>query len=366
MEDSLLNSRILLVDDDLATLTLLQAMLAKHGYRNVVAIEDPRNVIDEYRRERTDLILLDLEMPHMDGFEVIRQLGLLHDPILPPVVVMTAQPQHDLRIEALNGGARDYITKPFNMDELRARVRNMLEIQQAHKAVYAQKEMLDGQVRETTSELLRTRLQIVQRLARAAEYRDNETGRHILRVSHTAVRMAEELGGDREYLRMMLHASPLHDVGKIGVPDAILLKPGALTANEWNVMRRHTTMGAEILDGDDSDLLILAREIALTHHERWDGSGYPQGLVGESIPVSGRIVSVVDVFDALTSKRPYKKAWSFDRAAQLVRDSAGTQFDPDIVNVFDRLLPEIVSINRRFSDNGHAGGSTEPSPVEEL
>ena len=366
MEDSLPDSRILIVDDDPATLKLLQAMLAKHGFKNVVATQDPRKAIGEYRKERTDLILLDLDMPYMDGFEVMRQLSMLHDPILPPIVVMTSHSEQDLRLEALNGGARDYITKPLNTDELRARVRNMLEMQQAHKAVYAQKEMLDTQVRERTSELLRTRLQIVQRLARAAEYRDNETGQHILRVGYSAVRMSEDLGWDEEGRRMMLHASPLHDVGKIGVPDAILLKPGTLTADEWYSMKRHTTIGGEILDGDDSRLLTLAREIAMTHHERWDGSGYPDGLVGEAIPISGRIVSVVDVFDALTSERPYKKAWSIETAAQLVRDSAGTQFDPDIVDAFDRLLPEIVSIGRRFSDTGADSGAAELGAVDEV
>lgn len=366
MDNSLHQSRILIVDDDVANLKLLEAMLTQYGYTNLVAIQDPRDVITEYRKERTDLILFDLNMPHMDGFEVMRQLRMLNDPILPPIVVLTAQPGKDALVRALNGGARDYVTKPFDFEELRARVRNMLEIQRAHKLVYAEKETLDNMVREKTSELLRTRLQIVQRLARAAEYRDNDTGRHVMRVSHTAVRMAEELGWNTDELEMLLHATPMHDVGKIGVPDSILLKPGKLSEDEWQTMKTHTTMGGQILDGDDSALLTLAREIAMTHHEKWDGSGYPRGLAGESIPVSGRIISVADVFDALTSARPYKRKWSTDTAAQFIRDSAGTHFDPSIVEIFERILPAILSIHHRFSDADDGHGSAEPKPVEYL
>ena len=365
MDESPLNSRILLVDDDRANLTLLKAMLAKYGYTNTVAIQDPRYVITEYRKARIDLILLDLNMPHMDGFQVMEQLNMLEDPLQPPIVVLTAQSGRDFLLQALNGGARDYITKPFDSDELHARVRNMLELQQAHKEVYAQKETLDSKVREKTSELLRTRLQIVQRLARAAEYRDNDTGRHILRVSHSAVRMAQELGWDRDNREMLFHAAPLHDVGKIGVPDSILLKQGKLTDGEWEVMKTHTIIGAEILEGDNSQLLHLAHEIALTHHERWDGSGYPHGLAGDSIPVSGRIISVVDVFDALTSERPYKQAWSTDDAADLIRSNKGVQFDPEIVEIFEHLLPAMVSINRRFSENDDLEAA-EAYPVEDV
>ena len=366
MNHSIQNSKILLVDDDRTNLNLLETILAKYGYENVAAIQDPRDVVTEYRNGRIDLILLDLNMPNMNGFEVMQQLNELDDPLLPPVVVLTAQTDHDVLLQALGAGARDYITKPFEMEELRARVRNMLEMQNAHKSLYAQKETLDGMVREKTSELLRTRLLIVQRLARAAEYRDNDTGRHILRVSHSAVRLAEELKWSTEHLEMLLHASPLHDVGKIGVPDSILLKPAKLDETEWDVMKTHTTMGAEILGGDASTLLALAREIALTHHEKWDGSGYPAGLERASIPLSGRITSVVDVFDALTSERPYKRAWNTDDAAQLIRDGAGSQFDPEIVSIFDHILPDIIEIHKRFSDNGAGEASSEPKPVEYL
>ncbi|MFP4244973.1 MAG: HD-GYP domain-containing protein, partial [Ectothiorhodospira sp.] len=206
----------------------------------------------------------------------------------------------------------------------------------------------------------RTRLHVVQRLGRAAEYRDNETGCHILRMSHIAVLLARHLGWSRDTCDRLLHASPMHDVGKIGIPDRILLKPGPLTPEEWAIMKTHTTIGVDILSGDDSDLLDLAREIALTHHERWDGSGYPNGLAGEDIPMAGRICALADVFDALTSWRPYKAAWKVEDALDLIKDGAGSHFDPRLTELFFSLVPEILAIRDRFPESGVEAACPDP------
>jgi putative two-component system response regulator len=289
-------------------------------------------------------------MPQLDGFGVLEQLKALNDPLLPPIVILTAQHSQDFLLRALNAGARDFITKPFDRNELLARVRNMLDAQLAHRLVYEQKDVLDEMVQIRTDELRRTRLQVVQRLGRAAEYRDNETGNHILRMSHISALLAKSIGWNEADCELMLHASPMHDIGKIGIPDHILLKPGSFEPEEWEIMKNHAIIGANILEGDDSDLMKCAAEIALTHHEKWDGSGYPQGLAGEAIPLSGRIAALADVFDALTSVRPYKKAWTVDAAVELIKKNRGTHFDPDLVDMFLKLLPEILQIRERFSE----------------
>ncbi|HUW41611.1 MAG TPA: HD domain-containing phosphohydrolase [Rectinemataceae bacterium] len=343
-------SRIMLVDDEPANLKVLGKMLEMQGYSNVVSVQDPRTVVELYRRERTDLVLLDLNMPHMSGFDVMARLRELEERTPAPIIVLTAQTGKEFLVRAFEGGARDYVTKPFDVHELLARVRTMLEAHLAHRLAYAQKEILEGMVRERTAELMRTRLQVVQRLGRASEYRDNETGKHIIRVSQTAALIAKRIGWGEADCEMLLHATPMHDVGKIGIPDRILLKPGKLEPDEWEIMKTHTTIGAHILEGDDSDLLLLAREIALTHHEKWEGSGYPNALSGEAIPVSGRLVALADVFDALTSERPYKKTWSVDAATDLIRENRGKHFDPRLVDVFLELLPEITEIRDSLSD----------------
>lgn len=344
------SARILIVDDEPVNLKLLDKMLSAQGYGNLVLIQDPREVMDVYMQQCTDLILLDINMPYLDGFGVLEQLKSLDDPLLPPVVVLTAQHGQDFLLRALNAGARDFITKPFDRNELLARVRNMLDAQLAHRLVYDQKDMLDEMVQVRTDELRRTRLQVVQRLGRAAEYRDNETGNHILRMSHISALLAKSIGWSKADCELMLHASPMHDIGKIGIPDHILLKPGKFEPEEWEIMKTHAIIGANILEGDDSDLMRCAGEIALTHHEKWDGSGYPYGLSGEAIPLSGRIAALADVFDALTSERSYKKAWTVEAAIELIKENCGTHFDPELVVVFLEQLPEILKIRSRFSE----------------
>ncbi|MEK6662458.1 MAG: HD domain-containing phosphohydrolase [Pseudomonadota bacterium] len=344
------SARILIVDDEPANLKLLEKMLNRQGYDNLTLIEDPREVLQAYEHDMPDIILLDLNMPHLDGFAVLELLKEKSGMALPPVLVLTAQQGHEHRLRALENGARDYLTKPFDRAELLARVRNLIEAQLFKKYMRDQNEVLEQMVRERTRKLRSTRLQIVRRLGRAAEFRDNETGFHILRMSHTSELLARALGWDEDRCELLLHASPMHDVGKIGIPDRILLKPGKLDPEEWEIMKSHVTIGAHILDGDDSTLLTLAREIALSHHEKWDGSGYPYGLSGEAIPLSGRIVALADVFDALTSERPYKRAWPVEATLEYLHEQSGKHFDPVLVGHFMQLLPQVLAIRTRFAE----------------
>jgi putative two-component system response regulator len=348
--EALRQERIFIVDDEPTNLKLLDRMLRGQGYQGLVLVDDPRDVLDLYRSARPDLILLDINMPHLDGYQVMEQLQALNDPLLPPIVILTAQHGKDFLLRALAGGARDFITKPFDRNELLMRVRNLLDAQLAHRFMHDRKKVLEDMVQARTEELRRTRLQVVQRLGMAAEYRDEETGNHILRMSHSCALLARAAGWNEAQCELILHASPMHDIGKIGIPDAILLKPGKFEPQEWEIMKTHASIGAKLLDGDDSDLMRMAREIALTHHEKWDGSGYPQGLAGEAIPMAGRIAALADVFDALTSERPYKKAWTVEDSVDMIRENSGRHFDPALVQVFMEQLPGILEIRERYAE----------------
>ncbi len=341
---------ILIVDDEPVNLKLLDRMLRGHGYEDLCLVDDARDVIDAYKTARPDLILLDINMPHLDGYQVMEQLKALNDPLLPPVVILTAQSGKDYLLRALATGARDFVTKPFDRNELLMRVRNLLDAQLAHRMMHDQQKVLEDMVRVRTEELRRTRLQVVQRLGMAAEYRDEETGSHILRMSHMSALLARAIGWNENDCEMMLNASPMHDIGKIGISDAILLKPGKFEPHEWEIMKTHAAIGGKLLDGDDSDLMRMAQQIALTHHEKWDGSGYPNGLSGNAIPQAGRIAALADVFDALTSVRPYKKAWTIEAAVAMIKENSGRHFDPELVEVFMRELPEILKILERFDE----------------
>jgi len=343
-------ARILVVDDEPANLKLQHQAQHLDGYSRVELLQDPREVLPSYRAERPDLILLDINMPHLDGYAVLEQLRALGDVPTPPVVVLTAQSGEDFLLRALKGGASDFLSKPFNRREMLARVHNMLLASLAQRMLHNQNHVLERRVRERTEELSQSRLDIVRRLGRASEYRDNETGQHILRMSHASALLARHLGWGPAACDLMLNASPMHDVGKIGIPDGILLKPGPLTPSEREVMQTHTRIGADILSGSGTDLLEMATDIALAHHEKWDGSGYPRGLAGTAIPEAARIVAITDVFDALTSTRPYKKPWSVADALRFMSDNAGTHFDPHIVAVFLGLIPEVLQIRERYTE----------------
>ncbi|MCK4710084.1 MAG: HD domain-containing protein, partial [Gammaproteobacteria bacterium] len=293
----------------------------------------------------------------MDGFELIEKLISLDDNFLPPILVLTAQQAQEYRQRGLDLGARDFITKPFVVNELLARVKNQLEMRQAQALLRDQNQHLEEMVRERTIELQiahqqlhESRLQVVRRLGRAAEYRDNETGLHIIRMSYISVILGRAAGMSEEDLDLLLNASPMHDIGKIGVPDSILLKPGKFEPEEWEIMKTHAQIGADILSGDDSPMMSMAREIALAHHEKWDGSGYPGGIKGEGIPLVGRVAALADVFDALTSERPYKKAWAVNDAVEFIKENSGSHFDPDLVKCFLENLDLITDIKEKYME----------------
>jgi putative two-component system response regulator len=327
--------RILVVDDEPSNVALLEALLERWGYRNVVSTTNSSSLEALCDEVEPDLLLLDLHMPTIDGFEVMARLRRrIRATVSLPVLVLTADATTTAKRRALTNGARDFLTKPFDPDEVRLRVRNLLEIRALQLDQQRQEHELEERVGERTAELEDARLEVIERLGRAGEFRDDETGEHTRRVGNTAHALAKALGQDGEDARRMQIAAPLHDIGKIAIPDAILLKPGRLTAEEFAHMQRHTAIGADLLGGSGSTLLALARSIALTHHERWDGSGYPCGLAGEAIPLPGRIVALADVFDALTHARPYKEPWTVDDAVAEIEHQRGRQFDPGLVDVF--------------------------------
>jgi putative two-component system response regulator len=337
-------ARILIVDDQESNLLLLQKLLQSAGYSNLLTVADPVQVPDLYLAFRPDLLLLDLHMPKLDGFEVMAMLNAaIRDDYL-PILVLTADITTPTRLRALEMGAKDFLTKPFDQVEVVTRIRNMLEVRLLHNRLKEQNAILEQKVRERTQELVETRLEIIHRLGRAAEYRDKGTGLHILRISHISAALARAAGLPTARREVIMSASPMHDIGKIGIPDSILLKQGKLDAEEWEVMKTHTTIGAELLAGHDSVLMNAAASIAVTHHERWDGNGYPNGLAGEAIPIEGRIVALSDVFDALLSERPYKKAWPMEAAIEEIDALKGKAFDPVLVEALHRGLPEIQSI----------------------
>jgi putative two-component system response regulator len=343
-------ARILIVDDEPVNVRLLEAMLRIAGYQDLTSLTDPREVEPLYQERSFDIVLLDINMPYLDGFQVMERLRGLHAGDYPPVLVLTAQPDSATRLRALQAGARDFVTKPFLREEVMTRIRNLLEVRILHNRLRDQNAHLETRVRERTRELNDTRLEIIRRLGRAAEYRDNETGLHIIRMSKYSQLLGQARGLTRSESEMLLNASPMHDIGKIGIPDRILLKPGKLDPQEWETMMSHTTIGGEILSGHHSELLETARTIALAHHEKWDGSGYPNRLRGDAIPLAARIVALSDVFDALTSERPYKRAWTVEQAVDYITEHSGRHFDPDLVGTFRAEMPQLLAIKRMYPE----------------
>ena len=321
--------RLLLVDDEPTNLQVLRHIL-QADYRLLFATDGER-ALQVAREQRPDLVLLDIMMPHMDGYAVCCALKADAATASIPVIFITALDDSQDETAGFDVGAVDYITKPVSPPVVRARVRTHLSLVRM-------------------DELRETRLQIVQRLGRAAEYKDNETGLHVIRMSHFSQLLALAAGCSPAWAEDLLNAAPMHDVGKIGIPDAVLRKPGPLDADEWATMRRHPEIGAEIIGEHPSGVLQLAREIALAHHEKWDGSGYPRGLAGEAIPLSARIVAIADVFDALTTRRPYKEPWPVQDALDHIAAQAGKHFDPALVALFAPLLPQLLEIRARWAE----------------
>jgi response regulator RpfG family c-di-GMP phosphodiesterase len=335
---SLCGMRIVVVDDEPANTALLAGLLKRWKYTNVTAMTDPTRVVDAFTEIVPDLLLLDVNMPALSGFDVMRLIApWTHGAMRVPVLVLTADATSDTKHQALALGARDFLTKPFDPEEVRLRISNLLEMRQLQLRVSAHTDELETQVRHRTAELSTARLEVIQRLALAAEYRDDDTHLHAQRIGHTTGLLAAGMGLTSDAVERSQRAAPLHDIGKIAIPDAILLKPGRLTVEERKVIESHTLIGARILAGSQSELLRVAAEIALSHHERWDGDGYPHGLAGTEIPLAGRLVAVADVFDALAHRRPYKHPWPVSDAAAEISEQSGRQFDPTIVEIFETL-----------------------------
>ncbi|MFQ5708927.1 MAG: HD-GYP domain-containing protein [bacterium] len=344
-------AKILIVDDFKDNVSLLERMLHRAGYFDIRSTTDSRNTASLYHDFKPDLLLLDLDMPYLDGFQVMEQLQEIEKDSYLPILVLTADSSQTSRLKALKSGAKDFLSKPLDKVEVLTRIRNMLEVRLLHNQLRDQNKILEDKVRERTKELHRTRLEVIRRLGRAAEYRDSDTGLHIIRMSLFAERLARALGLSARECELLLNASPMHDIGKIGIPDIILLKTGKLDPEEWQIMKQHTQIGAEILSGSDTSLMQMARHIALTHHERWDGSGYPNALKCEEIHLHGRIAALCDVFDALTSSRPYKRAWTVDEAIAKIADESGKHFDPFLVENFLSILPQIIEIKEHYNSN---------------
>jgi putative two-component system response regulator len=343
-ERTMQDLRILVVDDEPANTRLLEQLLSRWGHSNVCALNDPRRVSAAVQRTCPDLLLLDLHMPRRSGYDVMRDLRARLGGRTPlPILILTAHTSPDAIHQAFSLGARDFVTKPFDHEEVRLRVRNLLEMRLLQVRAKAYGDLLEARVRERTAELETARVDLLRRLAIAGEYRDHEAEQHAQRIGRTAGLLADAVGLSAEDVRRIVYAAPLHDVGKIAIPDAILLKPERLTAEEFETIKTHPRVGARILGGSDSRLLRMAADIAASHHERWDGQGYPHGLAGEAIPLTGRIVAVADVFDALTHRRPYKPAWSAEQAVSEIVRQGGRQFDPNIVAAF-RTLDHIALV----------------------
>ncbi len=354
------NSRILLVDDQAPNLMLMERILKDAGYRHWNSYTDARKALADFSSIQPDLVALDWRMPNMDGLSFLRQIrSRIPAGDFVPTLVLTAENGRSTRQAALAAGAKDFLSKPLDVSETLLRIYNLLETRWLHMELRTHNETLEQRVRDRTQELERAQLELLQRLALAAEYRDDCTGQHAQRVGQLAALLGRAIGLEQEQVELLRRAAPLHDIGKIGIPDGILLKPSKLTSEEYTQIKRHTDIGRIILSGSAFPTLQMAERIALYHHERWDGSGY-YGLAGDAIPIEARIVSVADVYDVITHVRPYKEAQSPSEALALLQDESGKQFDPNLVQVISELnVPQDLAALGEALD-----GNARPVAVE--
>ena len=343
---------VLIVDDTPQNLEVVTGIL-REQYRAKVALDGP-TALKLAHDNPPDLILLDVMMPDMNGYQVCKRLKADPATRRVPVIFLTAMGEVENEAAGFGAGAVDYILKPIQPATLLARVRTHVQLAQQERHLATMVTNRTQALERRTQELEQTRLEIIRRLGRAAEYKDDDTGFHVIRMSHYSRMLAEAAGLPAQRVDVIFNAAPMHDIGKIGIPDHILQKPGALTAEEWVVMRNHPAIGAGIIGRHGSELLETARVVSLTHHERWDGGGYPRGRKGEEIPIEGRIVAIADVFDALTSRRPYKPAWPIGDAVAYLAKQAGHQFDPKLIPIFLELLPDVLEIRRQYRDDPSA------------
>jgi putative two-component system response regulator len=360
------DATIVFVDDEEVNLTLLGRILERQGYERLVSCDDPRKVPDLIREHDADLLITDIHMPGLDGLELISHVVAARpEDDWFPIAVITADLSPEAEREALSRGAKDFITKPFKATQIQLRVHNLLQTRFLHEALRSHNERLEDLVRDRTRELETARLDLLERLALAAEFRDYVTGRHTQRVGELAALLAAHLGMQDDEVELLRRAAPLHDVGKIGIPDAILLKPGRLSDDEYATMKEHVDVGVRLLAQGHSELMVLAEEVALSHHERWDGSGYPRGLAGDDIPLVGQIVAVADVFDTLINVRPYKSAWPVETAVAEIRRKSGSWFSPRMVEAFMTVLAEnpdlLEQLEREAQETAPAVPTADPA-----
>ena len=342
--------KIVVVDDNDITLNLFKAMVSKAGGADPVGFTDVRGALTWCSENEPDLVIVNYQMKESDGLRFLRAFRAIYSRETVPVLMVTESDQANVRVKALRDGANDYLITPVDPVEFSVRARNLLTVRQYAREMQDRNHWLEKEVAKATQSILERERETLYRISRAAEFRDPETGAHIQRMALYSQLIAKTLGMSSQEQQMILNASPLHDVGKIATPDAILLKPGKLTNDEFEIMKGHARAGFELLDKSASPVVQTGALIALTHHEKFDGSGYPQGLSGQNIPLMGRIVAVADVFDALTSERPYKKAWEMDRAVAHLRDGAGTHFDPHCVAAFIENMAGVLEIRAELAD----------------
>ncbi len=343
-------NRIAIIDDSQINLTLLSALVRKLGDCEPLCFQDSPKGLAWCSENLPDLIIVDYMMPEMDGLRFVARLRAVPGREEIPILMITANDDKDVRYEALQNGTTDFLTKPVDRIEFSARVRNMLALGASHRKLADKAAWLADEVKKATAAVHSREHELLFRMSRAAEFRDPETGAHIQRMAHYSCLIASQLGFSGDDQNLILQAAPMHDVGKIGIPDYILLKPAALTPEEFSVMKTHSALGFELLKGSESSILQAAASIAIAHHEKYDGSGYPYGVSGESIPIFGRIVAIADVFDALTSERPYKRAWPVESAKSYLSESAGLHFDPACVEAFLSCWDEVLDVHARYQD----------------